>query len=209
MFLRRLADLVRRLREVPRLASIVGAHSIARRMFVTNAFDGLLSTLGIILGLYLAGVNQPISYVGAVMGGAGVMGVFSGFIATYLSERAERLRELHETERVMLRSLEGSIYDKAARLVPLYVATWSAFGAIAPPFTSLAPFLLAGVVPQPTSSMVGESVALILAMMFLIGYYLGRVSGENPWLSGARFLAIGASASGLLLMLKLVFGLGG
>ncbi len=208
MFLRRLVDLVRHLRDVPRLASIVGAHSIARRMFVTNAFDGLLSALGIILGLYLAGVQQPLSYIGAVMGGTGVMGVFSGFVATYLSERAERLRELHETEKVMLRSLEGSIYDKAARLVPLYVASWSAFGAVVPPFASLTPFFAAGLLHQPVALLVSESVSLILAMMFLIGYYLGRVSGENPWVSGARFLAIGASASALLLLLKFALGAG-
>jgi len=206
----KLRSMLHELREIPRLASLVGAQSIARRMFVTNAFDGLLSALGIILGLFVAGVHDPRSYIGAVIGGAGVMGIFSGFIATYLSERAERLRELHETERVMLHSLHGSIYERAARLVPLYVASWSAFGAIGPPLASLTPFFISSsIVRQPIHAVVAESVCIILALMYIMGYYLGIVSGEKPWVSGLRFLLIGASASALLLTLKLLLGWSG
>ena len=207
MFLQSMRNLLRSLRELPRLAAIVGAKSIARRMFVTNAFDGLLSTLGIILGLYTAGVSSPQSYLGAVLGGTGVMGIFSGFVATYLSERAERLRELHETERVMLHSLHGSIYERAARLVPLYVASWSAAGAIALPAASITPIALClplGVVP---STAVYASVAVILLLMFILGFYLGIISGENRLASGLKFLAIGASAAALLLLAKLLLGL--
>jgi len=206
-FLAKLAAVFHTLLEIPRLADYVGAQSIARRMFVTNAFDGLLSTLGIILGLYVAGITNPLSYIGAVAGGSGVMGLFSGFIATYLSERAERLRELRETERVMLHSLRGSIYWKAARLVPLYVASWSALGAIIPPLTALTPFYFAleagNRVAAPT---IAASLAIILGFMYSIGFYMGRISGENPWLSGLRFLGIGLGATALLLGLKLLAG---
>ncbi len=209
MFLEKVRAVLRNLRDIPRLASIVGAKSIARRMFVTNAFDGLLSTLGIVLGLYMAGVSSPQSYLGAVLGGTGVMGVFSGFIATYLSERAERLRELHETEKVMVHSLHGSIYERAAKLVPLYVASWSAFGAIVLPAASITPIVLC--VPRGVvyPAAVYASVGLILLFMFVIGFYLGAISGENRLASGVRFLAIGASAAVFMLVAKFLLGLGG
>lgn len=205
----KMCAMLRSLRDIPRLASIVGAKSIARRMFVTNAFDGLLSTLGIILGLYLAGVSTPQSYLGAVLGGTGVMGVFSGFVATYLSERAERLRELHETERVMVHSLHGSIYERAAKLVPLYVATWSALGAILLPALSVTP--IAACLPggRVTPFAVYASIAIILASMFAIGFYLGVISGENRLMSGLKFLAIGASAVLLLFAIRALLGFNG
>ncbi|AEM39398.1 protein of unknown function DUF125 transmembrane [Pyrolobus fumarii 1A] len=206
-FLHAIAKLFRTIREIPRLASMVGAESIARRMFVTNAFDGLLSALGIILGLYIAGMSVPQSYIGAVAGGSGVMGLFSGFVATYLSERAERLRELRETERVMLHSLEGSVYWRAARLVPIYVAFWSAMGATLPPLLSTTPFILAaysGVLV--TLHHIAASISLILVFMYTLGFYMGKISGENPWLSGLRFLSIGVGATLFMSTLKLIVG---
>ena len=209
MFLAKMRAALRAIRDIPRLASIVGAKSIARRMFVTNAFDGLLSTLGIILGLYLAGVTTPQSYLGAVLGGTGVMGVFSGFVATYLSERAERLRELHETERVMVHSLQGSIYERAAKLVPLYVATWSAVGAILLPALSVTPIAACLPLGRVTPLAVYTSIAVILVSMFAIGFYLGVISGENRLMSGLKFLAIGASAVLLLLSIRVLLGFGG
>ncbi len=199
--------LYRFIREIRYLASILEAHSIARRMFVTNAFDSLLSTLGIVLGLYVARIDNPLSYVSAVAGGVGLMGVFSGFIATYLSERSERLRELHETERVMLHDLRGSIYWRAAHLVPLYVALWSATGAILLPMLSITPLVLELIAGARINEVgVYASVSIILIEMFLLGFYLGRISGENPLLSGARFLVIGLAATGVMLLLRIVSG---
>ncbi len=194
-------------KEIRYLASVLDAHSIARRMFVTNAFDSLLSTLGIVLGLFVAGITNPLSYVSAIGGSVGLMGVFSGFLATYLSERSERLKELHETEKVMLHDLRGSIYWRAARLVPLYVALWSAVGAIALPLISSLPLIIALIGGlRVTGIVIASTVAAILTVMFLIGFYLGRLSEENPLISGARFLGIGALATCIMMLFKLISG---
>ncbi|MET1101721.1 MAG: VIT1/CCC1 transporter family protein [Pyrodictiaceae archaeon] len=200
---RRLASF---LRDLSRYASILEAKSIARRMFVTNSFDGLLSSLGVILGGYIAGINNPLAYFAAVGGASVAMGVFSGMIATYFSERAERLRELKETERAMLHRLRGSIYEKAAKIVPVYVALWSGVGATILPLVGATPFLVYHMLgcKYDIGFAVYSSVGVILAEIFALGYYLGRIAGENPLRNGLRLLAIGLSAAMLLTILNIV-----
>lgn len=194
-------------KELRRLARISDAHSIARRLFVTNSFDGLISTLGIILGGYLGNVEDPATYIYTVAGGMLALGIFSGMIATYLSERAERLRELHETERVMLHKLDDSIYAKVARYVPVYVAFWSGIGALLLPLLTLIPFAVALYLGTdfPLEITIAASTSIALVELFLIGCYLGKISGESKLLNGLKFVGIGLTAVITLLALKVVF----
>ncbi len=191
------------LTRISKYAGMLEAKSIARRMFVTNSFDSLLSALGIILGAFIAGVREPQAYVAAVLGASFTMGFFSGVVATYLSERAERARELKELEKHMLHSLNGSIYEKAAKLVPIYVAFWSGVGAIILPVAAVSPFLLlpaTGI--TSTRIVVYTSVALILVEMFMLGVYLGRIAKENPLYNGLKLLGIGVTATLVLTLLE-------
>ncbi|NOZ89501.1 MAG: hypothetical protein GXO15_06220 [Crenarchaeota archaeon] len=192
------------LRDLHSYADMLDAKEIARRMFVTNSFDGLLSTLGIVLGNYMYGTVKVESYVGSVVGASMALGFFSGMVATYMSERAERLRELRKTEKAVLRSLRGTIYEKAAKVVPVYVAFWSGVGAMLLPVIGIAPFLAAMILglSMPVWVLVYASAGLILLELFLLGVYLGRISGENPLVSGARMTAIGMGAVALFTALR-------
>ncbi|ALL01177.1 hypothetical protein Pyrde_1129 [Pyrodictium delaneyi] len=196
MLRRILEKLVKPYREILQYARILNAHSIARRMFVTNSFDGLLSGLGVILGSYLSGASNPINYVGSVIGASFSMGFFSGVVATYLSERAERLQELRKTERAMLHPLRGSIYEKAAKIVPIYVALWSGLGAMLLPVIGVSPFIFAEILKADVSVtvLVYTSAGIMVAELFTLGAYLGKISGENMFVSGARLALIGLAA---------------
>jgi predicted membrane protein (TIGR00267 family) len=181
------------------------AKSIARRMFVTNSFDGLLSSLGIILGAYIAGLRDPAAYVGTVVGASFSMGVFSGIIATYFSERAERMRELRMLEKQLLHDLKGSVYEKAVKFVPLYVALWSGLGVVLLPALGVTPFIVLPLIGgAPVWLMVYSSVALILLEIFLLGVYLGRVAGESPVRNGLKLLGIGGLAAAVLTLVELL-----
>jgi len=200
-----LGRLVSFVRDLRRLARIANAHSIARRMFVTNAFDGLLAALGVVMGLYATHSVDARIYVYGVLGESIAMGVFSGMIATYFSERAERLRELHEIERAVLHELDNSIYGKTARYVPLYVALWSGAGATLLPLAGITPLTIALLLGLPARGLpVYMSVACILGELFLIGYYLGRISGENSLLNGLKLAGIGVAAAFTLFLLKMM-----
>lgn len=203
---RLLGRIARLYRDIKGYVRILDAKSIARRMFVTNSFDGLLSALGVVLGSFIGGVTNPISYVGSVVGASFSMGFFSGFVATYLSERAERLRELRKTERVMAHPLRGSVYEKAAKMVPLYVALWSGIGAIALPTIGISPFIVAAFagVKAPIPMLVYASAAIMVAELFMLGVYLGKLSGENVLVSGARLALIGLAAVAFFTLVSLV-----
>ena len=195
--LRRILDkLVKPYRGIIQYARILNAHSIARRMFVTNSFDGLLSGLGVVLGSYLSGASNPVNYVGSVIGASFSMGFFSGVVATYLSERAERLQELRKTERAMLHPLRGSIYERAAKIVPIYVALWSGLGAMLLPVIGVSPFIFAEILKADVSVtvLVYTSAGIMVAELFTLGAYLGKISGENKFLSGTRLALIGLAA---------------
>lgn len=185
---------------------IVDAKEIARRMFVTNSFDSLLSSLGVILGNYTYGIENPASYVAGVVGASFTLGFFSGVLATYFAERAERLRELRETEKAVVRPLAGTIYEKAARIVPIYVAFWSGIGAVVLPIIGLLPFIasISSYLHAPVVLLVYSSVALILAELYALGVYLGRISGGNPMLSGLKMMLTGLSAVILFTLINLV-----
>jgi len=197
-----LSKLLKLLKEYSRIMEAAEARSIARRMFVTNALDSLLSTIGILLGTYILGGRDPLVFYGAVVGGATAMGIFSAFLGTYLSERAERIRELREMERTVLRSLRGSIYWDAARMVPLYIAVWSSMGVLILPALCTSPLLAAHAGLLSLSAAIYMSLAFIEAALFLIGCYLGRISGEGMLKNGVRMLLIGLAASVMYLALQ-------
>ncbi|MEB3859617.1 MAG: hypothetical protein LRS43_00235, partial [Desulfurococcales archaeon] len=131
---------------------------VARRMFVTNSFDSILASLGVAVGGYSSTVD-PFNLALSIAGGGLAMGVFSGMLGVYLSERAERLKEITEMERKVASTLQGTIYWRAAKLAPLYVALWSGLGVVVFPLLMAMPLLLASVTGAGLFVSVVESIA--------------------------------------------------
>ena len=75
------------------LLNLTHAHKIFRRYFVTNGFDGALTILGMIMGFYSVPQVSVSVVISACMGAAIALAV-SGFASAYLSESAERKKEL-------------------------------------------------------------------------------------------------------------------
>ncbi|WP_062662366.1 hypothetical protein [Aeropyrum camini] len=167
--------------------------AIARRMFVTNGFDGLLAAIGVNIGGYSSGAD-PVVMVMSIMGGSLAMGVLSGVVGVYLSERAERLKELSRLEKKVSRSLRRSIYWKAANIIPLYIALWSGVGVIAFPLVSITPYIAAAYGLLGMGEAFAASLAIALTLSAALGLYLGVVSGESKLYSMVRglMLAVGA-----------------
>lgn len=63
------------------------------------------------------------------------------------------------------------------------------------------PYVLALFKIIPAWCAFGASVALILAVLFALGAFLGKVSRENMVLAGLRMLAVGAATAVLLMAL--------
>ncbi|GAB6147721.1 hypothetical protein JCM10135_02620 [Stetteria hydrogenophila] len=188
------------------LASFSDVRAIARRMFVTNSFDTLLTVIGVDVGGFSPNADPRIMAM-SIIGGGVAMGVFSGFIGIYLSERAERLKEVRELEKKLARSLRNSVYWRLALVAPLYVAAWSSFGVLMVTCLVASPYILAGLGLIGVKTAFLSSVTLALALTALLGLYLGRISGEGLAKSAFRALSLGVGGVLLVLFLKKIAGI--
>jgi len=200
---RRLGFIFRDLRLLPRYYKDVRA--IARRMFVTNAFDSLLASLGVSVGGFSSKANPELLAL-SIIGGGLAMGLFSSMVGVYISERAERLRELRELERSMAKKLEDTIYARLARIIPLYVALWSGLGATTFPLAVASPYLVSGLGILPMREAFYLSISAGLGLTTLLGYYLGGVSGENRFISILRLLASASGGVAVVYIIKRILG---
>ena len=100
---------------------ITRSQQITRRYFIVNGFDGVLTMLGLLSGFYVSEQVVLPATISACLGAAIALGM-SGLISAYISEAAEKKRELKNLEQAMITDLGESAYGKATKLVPLYIA---------------------------------------------------------------------------------------
>ena len=75
------------------LLRISSTSDIARRYFVVNGFDGALTMLGMIIGFMISSSSDLTVIINTCLGAAIALGM-SGLSSAYISEVAERKREL-------------------------------------------------------------------------------------------------------------------
>lgn len=187
------------------LIELSHAHKIARRYFVTNGFDGVLTMLGLLMGFRASGAHSLELIIGACLGG--VVALFmSGLTSAYISESAEKEHELRKLEKSMLISLDDSAHAEAARLMPWLIAVVNGFSPLLLALLILTPLFLAqqkllfGLPPLDIA------LATALLLTFLLGAFLGRVSGRFWLWTGIRALMIAVLTSLLILFLHRLMG---
>ncbi len=185
-----------------RLLLRLSAHShIARRYFVTNGFDGALAMLGLITGFYVSG-GVPVPTALSACIGTAVALTMSGLSSAYISESAERKRELQELQAAMLDDLQESAHARAARLTPLLVASVNGLAPMVMALVIISPLWLVDLgVPLPWPP-IESSIALAFLVIFLLGVYIGRVSGGFWLWSALRTLLVAAVTAGFILVLN-------
>lgn len=183
------------------LFRLTHAHKIFRRYFVTNGFDGALTTLGLIVGFYSA-PQVAISVVISACVGAAIALAVSGFSSAYVSEEAERKKELKELEHSLILNLKGTAQQKAARLVPLFVAFVNGLAPLLMSLAIILPLLLArtGIaLPLPPLE---SAIFIAFLTLFLLGAFLGKISGQFWLWSSLRTLMIALFTAGIILWLE-------
>jgi predicted membrane protein (TIGR00267 family) len=179
----------------------VGA--IARRYFVLNAFDGVLTALGLVLGAYAVGLPDPDFILSAGIGVSIALGL-SGVWSAYMAEKAERTRSLKELEDALFTDLKNSRLDRAARGATIWVAFVNGVSPVAAAIIVISPFFVARAGFLPVDIAVYISVAITMIILFLIGIFLGRTSKENILLHGTKMAAAGVVITIILLLLRAV-----
>jgi len=177
-----------------------GISEISRRYFVMNTFDGALTMLGIVMGSYAYGRMEVQVILGAGFGASLAMAI-SGLSGAYMAERAERSRDLQGLEKAMLRDMENSIHARAMKAATVWVALVDGGAPLMAGMIALTPFLLAALDFMTPTCAVYSSIAAIMAMLFLLGIFLGRISWEKLIISGVKTLAVGLATAAIILFI--------
>ncbi len=180
------------LEEIQSYNQIVGITEIARRYFVMNAFDGILTTIGVLAGNYLAGIRDLSIPIRIGIATSIAMGI-SGLWGAYLTETAERQRELSELERVSLIDQSETSIGRASRFAVIVVSIVDGLAPALAALIVLIPLFLDNLIQNPVLSyaLAGGTALLIL---FVLGLFLGKISEANLIGFGMKTLMAGIVA---------------
>ena len=180
------------LEELQSYNQIIGIAEIARRYFAMNAFDGVLTTIGVLAGNYLAGVRDLSIPVRTGIATSIAMGI-SGLWGAYLTETAERRRELSELEKVSLIDQSDTSIGKASRFAVIVVSIVDGLAPALAAMIVMVPLFLGNLIGNPILSY-AIAGGLALLCLFALGLFLGKVSEENLIGYGFKTLLAGLAA---------------
>ncbi len=164
------------------------AYKIARRLFVMNAFDGILTIMGVVIGVHFSGLTDPDIVITAGVGGSIAMGI-SGMSGAYLAERAERRRDLMKLESAMLVDLKKSQFARASEFATVVVALVDGISPAVGAVILILPYFF---VPRiDMEAAFRASLGLGLGCLFVLGLFLARISHERMIVSGVRMILVG------------------
>lgn len=187
------------LEEIQTYNRLVGIAEIARRYFAMNAFDGVLTTIGVLVGNYLAGVRDVLIPIRIGVATSIAMGV-SGLWGAYLTEAAERNRQMEELEKVSLIDQNDTKIGRASRFAVVIVAVVDGLAPFLAALIVLIPLFLNPIIQDAVLGYV-LSIGVALLSLFGLGMFLGKVSKRSLLGYGVRTLIAGLVAIGINFLL--------
>jgi predicted membrane protein (TIGR00267 family) len=157
---------------------------ISRRYFVSNGFDGTLTSTGIAVGSYLSGVAEGATVVTVGVGAAVGLST-SGVWSVWEIERAEMRIERRSVEQAMLTDLDETRLADQKRRDRIRHAIMSGTGPLLGILLPIAPY---GFAPLALS-MLQATVAAVLVgvcLLFAFGAYMGSISDQSWLVAGLR-----------------------
>ncbi|ADQ68803.1 VIT family protein [Halogeometricum borinquense DSM 11551] len=173
--------------------------AIARRYFVSNGFDGTLTSIGIIVGAVLSGIPDGFTVVKIGVGAAVGLGT-SAVWSVWEIERAETRADIRRLERAMLVDLDDTQIERKKRGARTVHATLSGLGPLIGILVPLVPFAFEGsVFSMAEAGFVG--VALGTGILAVFGAYMGSISGQRWYVSAFRMALAGLVVAGINVVL--------
>jgi len=168
---------------------IANIAEIARRSFGNNAFDGILTMIGVLIGSMASGVKDPrVVIITGLTTSVAIM--ISGAWGAYLTEISERKKSLNELGRSTLTDLNGSLIDRASRFAALAVSLVDGLSPFLGAILVLIPFFFSSLFPD-IYILYYSSLGAALLALFALGVWLGYVAEENLFIYGLKTLLAG------------------
>lgn len=188
-------NLFKKLKDYNKIANI---EEMARRYFAMNSFDGLLTIIGVIIGNYIAKVNDPKIIISTGLGVSIAMGI-SGIWGTYLTEQAERKKKVLELEKLTLKDLDHTKIAKAEKAATIIISLVDGISPFLSALLTISPFFIYSYIGINTAYIISISIAFTL--LLIIGGFLGHISNENILISGLKMVLAGIICSAIILIL--------
>ena len=205
-----------RIDRIMRALELTQGVEIARRYLAMNAFDGALTMLGLILGGLIT-INPALPTEASLQfnaillaaAGTSIAMAISGFSGSYLTESAERDREVEEMGKAMLSDMSDSMYAKATKTTSIVVAVVDGASPAIAAFIIITPlfFVSSGVLDYRSAFYM--AIAICMALLFTLGLFLGAVSKKNMWAYGAKTLFAGIMTAILMFIISWLTGVSG
>lgn len=175
----------------------------ARRYFVKNAFDGVLTILGIVMGSFLSKIQEPSTILFVGISACIGMGV-SGMWGTFFTESAERKRKLKTMEDALLTRLDGTRIQRESRTKAFMLGCVDGFSPFLMAFLVMTPFIaaLSGFITMEIAYY--YSFAFIGIALLLLGAMLGKISQESMVKYALMIFSAGIVAGAINLALTLL-----
>jgi predicted membrane protein (TIGR00267 family) len=141
------------------------------------------------MGNYAAHVYDPTIVIVTGLSTCIAMGI-SGLWGAYLTESAERKRELGDLEGHTLTDLSGTKIGRASRVAVVVVALVDGLAPFLSALVVLLPFFFSSVLADIVFSYY-VSLGMALVVLFVVGAFLGKVSRENLIISGVKMIGAG------------------
>ncbi|MEF8774160.1 MAG: VIT1/CCC1 transporter family protein [Halobacteriales archaeon] len=178
-----------RLGELRQLFGSEDVRSIARRYFISNGFDGTLTSVGVIVGAVLSGVPDGATVIKIGLGAAVGLGT-SAVWSVWEIERAETRADIIRLEQAMLTDLDDTRIQRQHRAARAFHSLASGAGPLVGVLIPLSPFLFEGsVLSMVEAGVVG--VALGVGVLGAFGAYMGSISGQAWYVAAARMALAG------------------
>ncbi|NHN43148.1 hypothetical protein G9C85_16135 [Halorubellus sp. JP-L1] len=175
------------------------ARALSRRYFISNGFDGTLTSIGVVVGAFLSGVSDGTTVFAIGAGGAVGLGT-SGLWSVWEIERAEQQAETLQVEAAMLRDLGDTVVARRKRDVRVVNAVASGIGPIIGVLVPLSPFLVSPELLSLAEATV-LAVGLGVSLLFAFGAYLGSLSKQSWYVAGIRMGLAGLVVAALNIVL--------
>jgi len=175
---------------------------IARRAFVNNSFDGVLTMIGVIMGSFVVGIQDAKVVIVTGVSTALAIGISGGWGA-YLAESAERQHAMEELQEVTLTDLGESKIGKASRLAVKIVAAVDGLSPFLAAMVVVSPFFFAPILPTLDYAFYA-SIAMALMSLFGLGIFLGNISKRNWFFSGMKTVVAGVICIAVSYLLEIL-----
>jgi len=151
---------------------------IARRYFVMNTFDGILSGIGILIAFLISGIYDSQVIILSCFGSSIAMGI-SGIWGTYLIERAERTHKAIKDNLKKTKELHNENIKKS--IIAALIDGLSPFLAI---FLLILPFFL---ISAQNAFIISFAIAGIL--IILLGVFIAKIGRQRIIISILKLLS--------------------